>query len=80
MGVVAKFQVTEVVLRPYNAEVKLSPVSATDDGTVTQPGEDKAFWEATPSGALSMTIKNEVAAEQFQPGDKFYVTFDKAPA
>ncbi len=43
-------------------------------------GEDNKEWSKyTPSGNIQMSIKNELAAEQFEPGNEFYVTFDPAP-
>jgi hypothetical protein len=82
MAVVAKFQVNSIESfnGPYQ-KVRMMPVYAgegTDPKLTTK--EDGAFWEATPSGSLEMTVNNPLAAEQFQPGDKFYLTFEKADA
>lgn len=80
MSVVAKFIVTSTEhFQHGGTKVKAMPVSASDDPKVTTP-EDGAFFEATPSGSLEMLVNNTKAAEQFQPGDKFYVTFDRAAA
>lgn len=80
MAVVAKFQVTSVEQFQWAGQkVNLQPVYAGPgaDERVTSK-EDGAFWEATPNGGLWMTINNPEAAEQFQPGDSFYVTFERA--
>lgn len=71
MGVRAKFYVRSVELFGYSTSVKL--------GVVTR-GEDNKQWSAaTPSGELTMNIKNELAAAQFTPGDEFFVDFTPAP-
>lgn len=36
--------------------------------------ENKAFWNATPSGMIEMSVRPEVG-EMFQPGQQFYVDF-----
>ena len=78
MSVVARMHVTEVALYGYGTGIKLSAVMpASDDDPHAE--EIKAFFAATPSGSFQAVIKNEVAAEQFQPGDHFYVTLEKVP-
>lgn len=80
MSVVAKFQVTSVETFQYGGQkVNLQPVYGGEgaDPKVTTK-EDGQFWEATPMGGLWMQINNPLAAEQFQPGDKFYLTFERA--
>lgn len=37
--------------------------------------ENKAFFNATPSGSISMGVVNPAAAEQFKPGAEYYVDF-----
>ena len=76
MGVVARMRVFEVSLQGWATAVKLQPVVPADDDD-PHAEEIKAFFAATPSGRLELTIKNEVAAEQFQPGDEFYVELVK---
>lgn len=79
MGVIAKFEVREVHDRLYGGKkVVLAPVYPQGDDSVTSK-EDGAFFQATPQGELWMQVDNEVAAEHFQTGDKFYLTFDKVP-
>lgn len=40
--------------------------------------ENDAFFDATPSGNISMRIKNPVAAEFFKQGQELYVDFTPA--
>lgn len=84
MAVIAKFSVSSVETFQYGGmKVKMQPVYAPPEGQqgydekVTSK-EDGAFWEATPSGELWMMVNNPDAAEQFQPGDKFYLRFERA--
>lgn len=42
--------------------------------------EDASFHRSTPQGSIEMVIQNPDAAEQFQSGDRFYVTFDRIKA
>ena len=76
MAVRAKFTVTKVAKVKYGAsglgyEVTMQPVTSGSD-------EDKAFWQATPSGQLQMMVLNPAAGEQFEPGDTYYLDFTKA--
>ena len=69
--VVAKFYVTELAWRQWGVEVKLQAVTR---------GEDNKMWaSATPVGNLTMTIKNEVAAEQFAPGQEWLLEMVPVP-
>lgn len=71
MTVRAKFYVEEVARTTYGGRVKLRAVSR---------GEDNKKWaSATPSGELSMTIRNELAVEFFDVGEEYYLDFTKAP-
>lgn len=40
--------------------------------------EDKSFWEATPSGEISLVVNAEAASTMFVPGKKYYVDFSEA--
>ena len=40
--------------------------------------ENDKFFQYTPSGEITLFIKNEIAAEQFEVGKEYYVTFDEA--
>ncbi len=79
MAVVSKWKVGSVESFEYSVNVRLSPVYAGEgaDPKVTSK-EDGSFWEATPNGKLEMTVNNPLAAEQFQPGDVFYISFTRA--
>lgn len=81
MSVIAKFQVHEVHDRIYGGKkVILKPVyPSPEDGDTVTSKEDGQFFQATPQGELWMQVDNEVAAEHFQIGDKFYLTFERAP-
>lgn len=90
MSVVAKFRVNEVTTtskprevevngaqaREANGRIKLGAVYASDKDPAANP-EDVAFSLATPSGTIEMSVSNADALEQFQPGDEFYVRFEK---
>ncbi len=78
MPVVAKFKVSSVTSYEYGSNVVLQPVVPPADDTKITSAEDGAFWQATPSGKLEMTINNTAAAEQFQPGQSYYLTFERA--
>lgn len=42
-------------------------------------GKGNEQWnDATPSGKIEMTITNEAAAEQFELGETYDITFEKA--
>lgn len=68
----AKFYVYAVELTTWgSANVKLRVVSR---------GEDNKQWSAaTPTGEITMGIKNALAAERFAPGQEWYVDFTPAP-
>lgn len=53
-------------------QVKLQAV--TDDGDP----ENKAFWSATPSGTVDISISNPAAADVFEAGKSYYVDFTEA--
>lgn len=76
MSVVARMKVTEVALLGYGTRVKLSAVHIADEDD-PHYAEIKSFFEATPSGSFEAMIKNDAAAEQFQPADEFYVSLEK---
>lgn len=78
MSVVARMNVNEVALMGWATRVTLAPVYPQ----AGDPHEEeiKAFYEATPSGSFVATIKNDLAAEQFKPGDSFYITLERIPA
>lgn len=72
VGKVAKFRANNSQGQPgFGYEVTMHPVTSGSE-------EDKAFWQATPSGELRMSILNPIAGEQFEPGDTYYLDFTKA--
>jgi hypothetical protein len=80
MSVIARFRVNTVTPQTQQSEVALSamysPEEVEDDEVLK---EIRSFYEFTPSGSLTMTIRNEAAEEQFQVGDEFYLRLEKIP-
>lgn len=71
----AKFLVKKVEFFNENArQVVLHPVYSQDPNH-----ENKTFWDATPSGELTMIINNPRAAEFFEIGQEYYVDFSHPP-
>lgn len=66
----ARFRVEEVTsyANSDGKTIKMRPVTGSE-------GEDKAFWEATPNGELTMYISNKAVVDLFKPGDKIDVDF-----
>jgi hypothetical protein len=58
--------------------VRLVPVMYNKKGGYDPSPENKSFWEATPSGEMTMTITNPAAAKQFVVGKTYYVDFAEA--
>ena len=54
-------------------EITMSAVY--DDGLAK---ENKSFSEATPSGTLTFTLSNVALADEFKPGEVYYMDFVKA--
>lgn len=86
MPVRAKFRCLEVTERFTRHEgdtalsqrsVRLAPVLYRK-GSHDLCDENRSFWEATPSGEITMTITNTEAALQFEVGADYYVDFTKA--
>lgn len=69
MAVTAKFKVSRRTEMDWATEIELTPDYAQ--------GRNSEWAAATPAGMIRMTIKNELAAERFQQGDSFTVTFEK---
>lgn len=53
------------------ATIQLSPVTGGSE-------ENKAFFEASPSGSIDLGTVNEAAAEQFELGKEYYIDFTQA--
>jgi hypothetical protein len=41
-------------------------------------GDNKEFWEASPSGELILWIKNKAASDKFEVGRSYYLDFTPA--
>lgn len=76
MTVVARMNVSEVALLGWATRVKLQAVYTADQND-PHYDEIKSFFEATPQGTFEAVIKNDAAAEQFQPGDEFYISLER---
>lgn len=82
MSVVAKFRCEGVHNRATHnpnevfAYVEMKAVYETPGEE--QPEEDKHFATATPQGDIKFACTNPEALAEFQPGDFFYVRFEKA--
>lgn len=59
--------------------IRLVPVMYKKTGQYDPGDENKAFWSATPSGELTMTITNPAASKQFEVGKCYYLDFVEAP-
>jgi hypothetical protein len=65
------------------AKFYVSKVDAPEGSTAAQVhlgavcrGVENAMWaQYTPAGSIQMSIKNDLATEQFQPGEEYEVTF-----
>lgn len=53
------------------ADIELNAVTDASE-------EDKAFWKATPVGSIKLQTVNPEAAQQFEPGETYYVDFTRA--
>lgn len=69
----AKFRVTALTKTDYGTVIEMAPVYSEDP-----KHENKLFWDATPSGRLEMTIRNETAAEVFVKNAEYYLDFTQA--
>lgn len=73
MSVKAKFFVSNLV-NPDGA------TAAQVGLTAVCRGIENAMWaQATPSGSITMYVKNDPAFEQFERGGEYEVTFRKVP-
>jgi hypothetical protein len=67
----ARFRVMRVEHHGWKTTIVLWPVC------VGSP-ENDAFFASTPSGLITLDVKNEVAAEQFKEWKEYYVDFTRA--
>lgn len=75
MSVRAKFRVS--VIEDYGTSKKIK-LNVVYEGSLGPNDENKRFTKATPNGEIWMTVDNPYAADQFAPGDEWYVDFTKA--
>lgn len=73
----AKFQVQDITKHLYGGKfmytVHMTPVYSAKEGS-----ENKAFWDASPSGDLKLGTINERAADYFVVGSEYYLDFTRA--
>lgn len=69
-----KFVVHEVTKYQSGHKITASPVYSNDPNH-----ENKKFWDATPAGQFSVTVKNESLLAGFDVGTEFYIALEKAP-
>lgn len=55
--------------------VRLVPVMTRPTGAFEVPPENRRFWDATPSGEITLIISNPDAAATFEVGRDYYVDF-----
>lgn len=67
----AKMYVRAVELGQGQVIVKLAVVTRGED--------NKAWSQYTPYGTLELTIKNEVASDNFAPGQEWFVDLTPVP-
>jgi hypothetical protein len=68
MAVTARFKVTRRTPYDYATEIEMTPDYAQ--------GRNSDWALATPAGMIRLTIKNELAAEQFKEGAPVHVLFE----
>jgi hypothetical protein len=83
MSVICRLRCSHVGPSIYeggSARVVLTAVHSPDDVEDDKTLEEiRSFFNATPNALLDMSINNDTAVEQFQPGDEFYVELKKIP-
>lgn len=72
MSVRAKFKVQSITSYENSSEVKL--IAVYGDGSP----ENKAFFTATPSASINLTVMKPEVAARFKVGSSFYVDFTEA--
>lgn len=77
MKVRAKFKVDSISTEAfqYGKQSTVSLSAVTSDG---KSDEDRSFWEATPSGSITIQIANATALQFFEPGKEVFVDFEQA--
>lgn len=62
----SKFAVDVVERTRYGATLKASPVTSGSE-------ENKALWDATPSGKLELNVSNAEVLKGLEPGVEFFL-------
>jgi hypothetical protein len=75
MSVRAKFRVHSILDFGPSKEITLGAVY---EGSLGDNEENKRFTKASPNGQLKMMIDNPYAADQFAPGQEWYLDFTLA--
>jgi hypothetical protein len=76
-----KFRCDTIISRAHSyTEIELSAVMPNEEDGFVHSKEDHAFWNATPTGKLTLGIQNPYGAELFQAGESYYLDISKAPA
>ncbi len=73
MSVRAKFRCNSSVEAHGGQQIVASAITAGPGASE----EDKAFWDATPNGSLTMYVSAGRCEGFFEPGAEFYVTFER---
>lgn len=68
MSVRAKFRCETILFNATGAEVTLQPVTSGSP-------ENEEFYKYTPGGSIKLSTVNLAAAQQFEPGNDYYVDF-----
>lgn len=74
MATVARMYVQEISLFAYAPQAKTVKLQVVSRGE-----ENKKWAAATPSGSATLVINNGNAADQFELGKEYLVTFEQAP-
>jgi hypothetical protein len=78
MSVKAKFVCKEVIRRKHWDQSKGELQSIKLEPVVSGSDENKAFYEATPSGSIVLDTLNENAGKYFELGKSYYLEFTLA--
>ena len=72
----ALFTVNDVLARQDSAGKTVSQIVRMNPSYVSNPeNPNHAFWKATPTGNLEMTINNEQVFGFFKPGKSYWLDF-----
>lgn len=77
MGVVARLNVNSIEIWPNTRTIKMTPAVPSDD---PHDEEIKAFFAATPSGSVELSISLDNSLARVEPGEQVYLYLTDAPA